>query len=248
MTLVPEFPRALLREKSHAWNLAGVAVSGGQSSVGQTYVRSDGGGFWTCKMSDVSLSGGRKGVDAGRARQRVSTLLWRAMRQIADGGVNQIVVPRNDALFRPWPTGIAQLSGDPVPHSDESLFDDSSSYDQSWIDIIAAAASLRATSLDITINLAGDLLGGESFSIQHQTKGWRVYEIGTVDMVSDTEATINFNPPLREAIGNDTPLEFDQPRCMMRLVAPSSMDLTVQPWTFNSASVDFIEDLREVIA
>jgi hypothetical protein len=38
-----------------------------------------------------------------------------------------------------------------------------------------------------------------------------------------------------------TIIEFDRPRCMMRLAQPSSMDLSINPWTFNSASVDFIE-------
>jgi hypothetical protein len=44
---------------------------------------------------------------AGRDRQKISALLWRAVRQVCDGGVNLIVVPRNDALFRPWPAGVA---------------------------------------------------------------------------------------------------------------------------------------------
>jgi hypothetical protein len=39
-------------------------------------------------MSDISLSG-RKGMqDAGRDRQKISALLWRAVRQVCDGGVN----------------------------------------------------------------------------------------------------------------------------------------------------------------
>ncbi|EJN11859.1 hypothetical protein PMI42_04874 [Bradyrhizobium sp. YR681] len=247
MTFAPEFPRALLREKSHAWNLAGNAVSGGQTSVGQSYATSDGGGFWTCKMSDVSLSGGRKGIDRGRDRQKVSTQLWRAVQMLADGGAGQLVVPRNDALVRPWPPGFAASFGDGVPHDDDSLLDDGSDYYQQVIDIVAAAADLRATSLDISIALAGELLGGEEFSIRHPTKGPRLYRIRTVEMISVDEATITIRPPLREAIEDDTPLEFDRPVCLMRLVSPSSMDLTEQPWTFNSASVDFVEDLRDVV-
>lgn len=246
MTVIPEFPRALLREKQHAWNLAGVAVSGGQTGAGvASYVRTDGGGLWTCSMSDVSLSGRVGQADRGRQRSKVSTLLWRAVRQIADGGVNRIVVPRNDALFRPWPAGLAAMFGLSVPHGDGALFDDGAGYYQSVIDITAAAAVRRATSLDIEVNYAGEFQGGESFSILHETRGWRLYEIATVVMDSDTEGTITFNPPLREAIADDTPLEFDRPRCVMRLTNPSAMNLTVQPWTFNNASVDFVEDLRK---
>lgn len=234
-----EFPRALLREKSHSWNLAGVAVSPGSTANVSTLVRTDGGGFWTCAMSDVSLSGGR-GL-ANRDRQRISTLLWRSIRQIADGGVNSLIVPRNDALFRPWPAGISQTSGIDVPHSDGTLFSDGVGYYQSVINITCDAADLRSTSLDIAANYAGELMGGESFSINHTNVGWRLYEIATVDMVDDVNGTITFNPPLREAVTADTQLEFDRPRCTMRLAQTSSMNLTVQPWNFNTTSVDFVE-------
>jgi len=234
------FPRRLLREKSHSWNLVGVAATPGVTAQSvATIIRSDGGGFWSCSMSDVSLSGA--GSARGNERQRVSTLLWRAVRQICDGGVNSIVVPRNDALFRPWPAGLAQSAVVSIPHDDETYFDDDGGYYQSAIDITSAAASLRATSLGLTINSAGELRAGESFSIEHAVLGWRLYEIATVIYTDDTHATVTFNPPLREAIGDETYLEFDRPRCTMRLASPASMNLSVAPWTFNTASVDFVE-------
>ncbi|MGY3607678.1 MULTISPECIES: hypothetical protein [unclassified Bradyrhizobium] len=235
-----EFPRRLLRERQHSWNLRGVATTPGTTADSvAVLVRSDGGGFWSCTMSDVSLSGG-KGL-RGRDRQRVTTLLWRSIRQIADGGVNQIIVPRNEARFRPWPTGVSQSINIDIPHSDGALFDDDAGYYQSIIDISCGAAGLRDTSLDITINYAGALLGGESFSIEHPTFGWRLYEIATVDYTDDDQATITFNPPLREAVTAGTLLEFDRPRCVMRLAQTNAMDLNVTPWTFNSASVSFVE-------
>lgn len=235
-----EFPRALLREQSHSWNLAGSAISGGTTVASvSTLVRSDGGGFWTCTMSNVSLSG-RNGIpDRNKDRQRKSTLLWRAVQQICDGGVNPIVVPRNDALFVPWPDGVARNAGDNIPHGDDALFSDDGGYYQSTIDVIVSAdAALRATSLSIEINNAGELVGGEAFSINHENAGWRMYVIRTI---SDDGGTITVNPPLREAVTAGTALEFDRPRCTMRLVQPSSMNLTVQPWTFNTANADFIE-------
>jgi hypothetical protein len=242
-----DFPRGLLRERSHSWNLVGVATTPGQNAQNVApIIRSDGGGFWSCVMSDVSLSG-VKGVKAhDRQRQRIATLLWRAVRQICDGGVNNIVVPRNDALFRPWPFQATSggVAGGPagVPHSDLAMFSDDAGYYQSMIDVtVAADAALRATGLAIQLNWCGGLMGGESFSIQHPTFGWRLYEIATVTYDSDTAARITFMPPLREAVSVGTPLEFDRPRCVMRLARTSSMDLTVQPWTFNNASVDFIE-------
>lgn len=239
MTVIPHFPRLLLRERQHSWNLLGVAATPGVTmDSAATYIRSDGGGFWSCSMSDVSLSG----PGTGKERQRVSTLLWRAVRQVCDGGVNRIVVWRNDALFIPFPEGFARITS--APHSDGSPFSDGSEYYQPAIDIVSdGSAELRATSMAIRINEAAALIGGESFSIYHDTAGWRLYEIATVlvDEEDATSATITFMPPLREAIPDGTQLEFDRPRCTMRLASPGSMDLTVRPWTFNSASVDFVE-------
>lgn len=242
---VYDFPRALLRAKSDPWNLAGTAVAGGAPIAGVgTLTRSDGGGWWTCQMEDVSLSGrsGLRVPDRGRDRQKISTLLWRAVRQLGAGGVNQLVVPRNDTLYRPWPAGLSQKAGIHVLHSDGTPFSDGAGYYQSIIDIVTGdAADLRDTSLDIVVNYAGELQGGESFSILHPTWGWRLYEIGAVDMESDTEGTITFSPPLREDVAAGTQLEFDRPRCTMRLAQPSSMNFSPQPWTFNSASVQFVE-------
>lgn len=237
------FPRRLLTENSHSWNLVGVAMIPGQAAQPfAPIIRSDGGGYWSCTMTDVNLAGKRFADAKGRERQRLSTLLWRAVRQLADGGVVPIVVPRNDALFRPWPVGVAQSSSTSIPHSDDSSFSDDSQYYQSVIDIVTVGtANLRATSLDVLINVAGDLVGGEAFSIFHGNYGWRLYEIATVDYTDATRATITFNPPLREAVAGSTSLEFDRPRCMMRLATPSAMDLSVAPWTFNRASVSFVE-------
>jgi hypothetical protein len=238
-----DFPRRLLRERSHSWNLVGIATTPGQNAQNTApIIRSDGGGFWSCVMGDVSLSGLKGANVHDRQRQRMATLLWRAVRQVCDGGVNNIVVPRNDALFRPWPFQTTAGSITDIPHSDLALFDDDTGYYQPVIDVtVAADAALRATGLAVQLNLCGSLVGGESFSIQHATYGWRLYEIATVIYDSDATARISFMPPLREAVAAGTQLEFDRPRCVMRLKTTSSMDLTVQPWTFNNASVDFIE-------
>jgi hypothetical protein len=176
------FPRDLLREKVHSWNLAGVAATPGDTGNSVSVLtRSDGGGFWKCSMGDVSLSGYRSAT--GKQRQRLSTLLWRAVRQICNGGVVPIIVWRNDTLFRPWPANVAQTTGQSVPHFEDAvLFDDGTGYYQSVIDIAAGAGALRGTQLNITVNYAGQLVGGESFSILHPTMDWRVYEIATVEM------------------------------------------------------------------
>jgi hypothetical protein len=177
MAVAPEFPRALLRESSHSWNLSGAAATPGQTADAVApIIRSDGGGFWTCNMTSVRLTGSSRDKIKGR------TLLWRAVRTLCDGGVAGIVVPRNDALFRPWPPGVAPgRTRVSIPHSDGTLFGDGTGYYQRTIAIQAAApAELRDTSMIFNLVHCGDLLGGESFSIFHATMNWRLYEIGNV--------------------------------------------------------------------
>ena len=167
-----DFPRRLLREKSHSWNLLGTVATAGQTADNVSIiVRSDGGGFWTCTMTDVSL--GARAAGLGHQRQRAATLLWRAVRQLADGGASALVVPRNDAMFRPWPAGAPQGEPAPIPHNDGSLFSDGSGYYQPTIRVTCAAGKLRSTQLQLTLINCGPLQGGEAFSIFHQTVGWR---------------------------------------------------------------------------
>lgn len=222
------FPRKLLIEADHDWNIAGSSMVGGQtSSTPMVDVRSDGGGFWLAALNNMQFF------------DRSYTLLWRALRQLCNGGVVPIVVERNDIAFAPYPAG---LQPQVVHFSDTSPFSDGSGFDQSLIDIRSnGSAGLRATSMPFVIFAGNPLQGGEAFSIQHPTWGWRMYEIATVVMTDSVRGTITFNPPLREEIDEETPLEFDRPRCTMKLLNPSAMDLNVTTWPFSCPSVKFIE-------
>lgn len=216
----------------------GNVVGSGQTTSGSVSVRTDGGGLWTASLNVIRIGNDRDGRNA-------DTNLWRAVRQICNGGVAPIIVPRNDVLFRPWPEGVAVSAGMDIPYDDDSLFSDGVGYYQPIIDIVCGAGGLRATSLDISLIYSGELVGGESFSIEHSTMGWRLYEIATVEMADAESGVITFNPPLREAVAEGTSLEFDRPRCVMKLASPGAMDLNVTALPFNQPSVKFIETKYE---
>lgn len=227
MTL--SFPRKLLREQNHDWNIVGNTATSGRTTGAAVDVRSDGGGLWMASLNSIRF------MDPSDA------LCWRAVRQACAGGVVPIVVPRNDAAFAPFPDALRDGYGN-IPHGDGALFDDGSGYYQPVIVIATAfAALLRDVSLVIDIALAAALQGGEAFSILHPTMGWRLYEIATVEMLTATRAEITFNPPLREAVAAGTNLEFDRPRCTMKLVNAGAMDLNVTTWPFSLVSVKFVE-------
>jgi len=224
-----EFPRRLLREQNHDWNIVGNTAGAGQTATASVDVRSDGGGLWMASLNSIRF------LDA------TDTRLWRAMRQICNGGITPLVVPRNDIAFVPWPSTV--IDGVSVPHMDGALFNDGAGYYQPIIDVKAlGAAALRATAMNWTLTYCGALLGGEVFSIEHPTFGWRMYEVATVVVASGgATAAVTFNPPLREAVVDGTRIELDRPRCLMKLASPGAMDLNVTTWPFSLASVKFVE-------
>jgi hypothetical protein len=226
MTL--QFPPSLMRERSTRWALTGNTITPGQTSAGAFPVtRMDGGGLWVAELSNISLAT----ADHIRA--------WRAIAALADGGAEPIIVPRCEKLTFPAPIidGSPVYSWGEVPHSDGALFSDDTGYYQPVVEAEAASAgALRATSMDVTITTGGELQGGETFSIEHPTMGHRCYVIGSVD-----GDTITFRPPLREAVSAGTALEFDQPKCLMRLASGDAMALTLDMRRFGGPSATFVE-------
>jgi hypothetical protein len=102
--------------------------------------------------------------------------------------------------------------------------------------VAAASAALRATRLAISIQQGSPLRGGERFSINHPTAGWRLYQVGAVNA-----GVATLRPPLREAVDPGTWLEFDLPRCLMKLSDPNGMAVTMTLLRFASPNADFIE-------
>ena len=84
-------------------------------------------------------------------------------------------------------------------------------------------------------------MGGEHFSIDHDMLRWRLYRIRTAIDNGDGTWDCTVRPPLRAVAVADTQLQFDKPKCVMRLASPSSMDLTLSMRRHGRPSVDFIE-------
>lgn len=233
MTALPHFPISLLRENGVLFELMGMVIQGGQSASGlMPATRLDGGGNWKATLSDVSL----RTADHVRA--------WRALAAICDGGVQPIIVPMCDKRHMPAPlvNGIPLYSLDDVPHSDNSPFSDDTEYASDVIEAtLNAVAALRATSITINMIAGGDLMGGEYFSIDHETLRWRLYRLRTVLDNGDGTWACTIRPPLRAAVAADTPLQFDRPKCVMRLASADAMDLMLEQRKRAHPSVSFIE-------
>lgn len=199
----------------------GLTTSGGTSLSGyEDVIRTDGGGFLSVEFS------------SGETWERQDTLAWRAITDGMDGGAVAVVVHFCDRLHQP--VGDLAL----VPHSDGTPFSDDSLYRSSGAEgSLLADAALRATSIRMSIASEKPLIGGELFTIVHPNWGERAYRIIRID-----GDTVHIRPPLREAAPAGTVLDFDDPRCRMRLVgAPSN---ATNMGRFQSVSARFVEDMR----
>lgn len=228
-----EFPSSLLREQSVYWDIVGNVISGGRTGIDAApLVRTDGGGLIVAKLASISL----------RTAQQVRA--WRALSALLDGGATPFVLPMCDKRYMPAPViGGVTLYGYPdVSHDDETAFDDDSGYSQpAVVANVVASAALRATSMAIHFSVGSALQGGEWFAIEHPTMGWRAYLIGSVTINSGNNSVVTFRPPLREAVTADTPIEFDQPKCIMRLARPDSMRAALDLRRVGSPTLDCLE-------
>jgi hypothetical protein len=227
------FPAGLLIEGQMMWELSGATIDGGATLTGaRPIARLDGGGLWKAVLTEIGL------WTASHRRT------WRALTAVADNGAMPIIVPCRETVDAPWPVvaGV-ELSVLPfVPFSDGATFSDGTSFASSCIDIrTTVPAALRATSMTVRIYAGRTMQGGEKFSIDHDALSFRMYQIRTAVDNGDGTAVITFRPPLRAAVVAGQPLDFDRPKCVMRLSAPDAMDATLSDGFFGRPSASFIE-------
>lgn len=227
------YPASLLPPGKLMWEISGMTIGSGQTASGVMPVaRIDGGGIWKATFTDVGVAT----ADKRRA--------FRAMSAIADGGSQPFIMPCIETYDAPWPivNGAPQRALPAVPHSDGTFFSDGTGYDSSMIEIaVTQPAPLRATALTVQVTAGDNLHGGETFAIDHPNNRWRLYRIRTAVQNLDGTWAITIRPPLREAIDAGTPLEFDHPKCVMRLLTPDAMDLTYEPFWFGTAAPALVE-------
>lgn len=227
------WPALLNRDRMWKWDLAATTIGGGRTLTGAMPLsRIDGGGLWAAELSDVKVST----ADQVRA--------WRALSARMDGGATPVVMECRDTRFAPWPTvaGVPVTSNE-ATNDDDSTPDDDTDYDGSCIEAtLVNAVALRATSAVIRFVAGGPLQGGEYFSIQHETFSHRLYRVASVEVNDAGDSEITFRPPLREATDAGTAVEFDTPKCIMKLATPNAMDLALELRFHGTASVRLIEE------
>jgi hypothetical protein len=222
VTLV--WPRKLLPPQTPRPHfLSHMNISGPVSQAGVSDVISGDAGFWRATYGSVIVT----------TRERVIT--WRAIAAKLQGRLNPILVPYCSA-YQPI---VNDLVTDPVPHDDDSYFDDGTGYIGSKTQVyLTADVAERAINCTVNVVVADTLQPGQVFSL-----GERLYQITDVVDVSDTIKQLTFLPPAREAVYADTELEFTNPVCRMRLATDDAMAVDLDMNRRGFPSVDFVEDL-----
>lgn len=226
--MLDTWPIHLFWPSAMRWRRVSVTSGGGQGANGlMRIVRTDGGGRWRCEMTVPLL----RIPDIKAAR---------AIIEEQDGGAAQILVPFFPDAEAPYPLGMpAPL----VTHSDGSTFDDETMYQSGAIEVtLAQAAALRATTVYPDVVASGLIGGGEMFSIDHPIYGEHLYCI--TRLLDDGGWRIR--PPLRWATDADTPINFDNPKCVMRLINAEEAMEEIRPPYISSLTLVFEESLDPV--
>jgi hypothetical protein len=177
-------------------------------------------GIWKARLGNIVV------------RSRAEVLAFRGIAALLEGRLNPILIPVCRA-YQPVPDGGVY---EELPHSDETYFEDDTGHEGSVIDVVAAAdAAVRATSMTVTVNVAGEIQSGQHFSC-----GERLYRVRTFD--EDTGA-LTFRPLLREAVTAGDRLNFDNPVGRFRLAGDHEMDLELAGRRWANPTVNFVEAL-----
>ena len=207
------YPWRRLLAQSVKTRLSNQALTGDPSlSGGIQATRTDGGGLWLSDHSKIIA------WDPDTIR------CLRAWSAYLDGGATQFILPCFDLGQAPRPLsgGAPALPGAPTPSSD--YFNEDPGFGAPLISAhLTAGAALRATNIGLQVDVGTPVVGGEHFSLNHPTVGWRMHRIVRVTSVDGPYQAVDIKPPLREAIAVNSAIEFDVPRFQAQLV-PSKAD------------------------
>lgn len=227
------FPTHLFNPQNIKVRPAGSTITGGESLSGQTDVlKTDGGGFWVVQMTGIEL------ISADLIRA------WRAWEDELDSGATKVLVPIADVRQAPRPI-IAGRLGSPSAmraDSDDPYFPEAVGFATPWIVAkITAPAALRATTVTINVERGARVKGGEFFAVNHATEGRRAYRIRRVVSRDGQEATVLIRPPLREAVADNTPVDFDWPSFTCVLVPEADISPDIEYGRHSTVDIAFRE-------
>lgn len=185
-------------------------------------------GYWVATLSEFPVLTPEK------------ILEWRGIIGALQGGLEDLLIGPFDEFQAPLYRGLPPIITS-IPHSDGSLFDDGSGYSQSSIIVTASESrDLRATSLSLKIQQAGELKRGMYFSA-YQDGRPSMHMITQPPVISKSTAMISFLPPLRFPVLEDARIDFADPKILMNLASPDAGELNLEYGRWSRPSIDLEE-------
>lgn len=213
-----------LRPSELSLGLGSQSFSGGRNVLGIAQsVNYDAGGVWKITYGRIEIF--------HPAQHRA----WIAASVRMNGGVMPMNILVPVGYVNPFPTTpqeFTEVDGTPIIVAE-----------------MGDGAGLYASSIFIRVITGATLEAGDLFSINHATVGWRLYSVMNVNNSTDSPTTdedailysVDIRPPLREAVSQGDALEFDWPRCAMKLPDGESMVWSPAGWWRARPTVNFIE-------
>lgn len=227
------FDNAILRPGALSFDLVGTSVESGRSMSGITgAIDYSAGGMWSVEYKNIFIE------------TRDQHRYWSYLRNNLSGGVKNIDVKVDQHGSAPV-AGSTEFESSSFDGS--YAFSDGSAFRAGTVTaFISGSFSTGDGTISINIVEGGELIGGESFSVYHSTKGWRIYSITSVDSVSGTTYTVGIKPPLRGTMTSGDVCEFLEPKCRMRLMPGTKIPMEAKPpWHNPNASISFIETFND---
>lgn len=236
--MAKEFPRSLLEVGTfQAWP-AGVRVRGGSGLAGPAQtVDWSGGGWWMGKIGGVQMWT----PDHHR--------IWRALMMHAVHSGGEIIMPFIDDPQRPMDD--PSLGHDVVRFNDGATFSDGSAFRSGHIHFDLAEPALEGdTTLKIRRVTGRPLLGGEYWSFNHPSAGYRVYCIEDLDAENSSGVReVQFGVPLRTDLAASAEADFENPRLTMKVMSEPSEAFSEMTAPFDAVggftfieSFDYLDD------
>ncbi|NTG85870.1 hypothetical protein G6L15_06875 [Agrobacterium rhizogenes] len=234
---LPTLAANFLGPAKTTFDVSGSNIDGGRNGVGESQsIEMSGGGLVTATYEDCKIVN----------PEQYEYVNWLGAR--FNGGFRFLNVPIITDWFGPFPkfgrlpTPI--VTG--IPHSDGSLFSDTSGYSQATVwGEITEAANLNAGVISMRVyGLSRPLRWSDWFSIYHATKGWRAYRYWDVLAVTDEENpvyTLALAPPLREAVSVGDRVEFARPRFVAKFKADFTLPSVVEAFFVTQQTIQFSE-------
>jgi hypothetical protein len=206
--------------------LQALSRSGGRSLGGSERVVQHDAGYWRFSFS-VILS------------EVAQEMAWRAVEALADGRAVPLRVPvcesgRSPAALPDW-----KFPDPTVLHSDDTEFDDGTSYlTRMYACSVAATAAERATALTVAVTNLPKVLPwpGMFFTLND-----RLYKVRTVTALVGNAVALTIRPPLRQAALAGDDINFDQPTGLFRLGSDSTGARNLDLLRFGTLSLDLVE-------